>query len=174
MRKKMAFLFPHKRAFTLVEVLVVVLVAVLVTMMAVPAYKKTRDKSRYMAASGVLMELGNAMRMLREEYPTLNVSATLGATSTTGLSETALNSAPTSANLITWLQVNRYLNRLPLDANGKYMGYSFKVASSGVSCPCGPNTVKASPANNPLIACMYTDSTSMKEYYCKVVYAVTE
>ena len=63
----------NTRGFTLLEVMLVVLIAVLVTMAAVPAYKRNQDRNRYMAASGVLMELGTAIRIAQEEFPDANV-----------------------------------------------------------------------------------------------------
>ena len=41
-----------KKGFTLLEVLIVVVIAVSVAVFAVPAYKKTQDKNRYLAAQG--------------------------------------------------------------------------------------------------------------------------
>ena len=41
--------------------------AVSVALFAVPDYKKTQDKNRYLAAQGVLMDLGNGLRTLQSE-----------------------------------------------------------------------------------------------------------
>lgn len=118
------------KGFTLLEVLIVVVVAVVVTMFAVPSYKKSQDRGRYMAASGVLVELGNAAVMVREQYPGKN----WGATSVTANSSatTCPDAAPSS--LMAAMQGCKFLNKIVFDG-GKFMGYSYKVNPNGsVSC----------------------------------------
>lgn len=46
--------------------MIVVVIAVSVAAFAVPAYKKAQDRNRYLAAQGVLIDLGNGVKMLRE------------------------------------------------------------------------------------------------------------
>ena len=142
-----------KKGFTLLEVLVVVLIAVLVTLFAVPAYKKSQDKNRYLAASGVLMDLANAVRMTLEEYPTVNtgsVQVTKSAFTTSDLGD-ALTVAP-NGNLVVWMFQNQYFNEFPLDNSNKYMGYSYAVSTAAtIDTPanCGNSCAKTNA-----IACM--------------------
>ena len=56
-----------QKGFTLLEVLIVVVIAVSVAAFAVPAYKKSQDRNRYMAAQGALIDLGNGVRALRAD-----------------------------------------------------------------------------------------------------------
>ncbi len=53
-----------KKGFTLLEVLIVVVIAVSVAAFSVPAYKKMQDRNRYMAAQGVLIDVGSGIRAL--------------------------------------------------------------------------------------------------------------
>ena len=56
------------KGFTLLEVLVVVVIAASVLLFAVPAYKRMQDKTTFMAAQGVLIDLGSAVRALRLDF----------------------------------------------------------------------------------------------------------
>lgn len=144
-----------RRGFTLLEVLIVVVIAVVVTMFSVPAYKKAQDKNRYMAATGVLIDIANAARMVKADYPNLNVSWTLdGNASTAG----ECPDEPTGANLLTFLQCHKYLNDVPL-SGGKYMGYTF-VLSTNANAACG-NSCKPGNAS----ACMSGENRN-SEYTC--------
>lgn len=64
----------NKRSgFTLLEVLVVVVIAISVTAFAVPAYKKTQEHNKYLAAKGVLLDVGSAVRALRADLANIGV-----------------------------------------------------------------------------------------------------
>lgn len=69
-----------RQGFTLLEVLVVVMIAAVVTMFAVPAYKKAQDKNRFMAASGVLVDLANGAKMFHADYPSITGNVALSTT----------------------------------------------------------------------------------------------
>lgn len=60
----------NTKGFTLLEIMIVVVIAVSVAAFAVPAYKKAQDRNRYLAAQGVLIDLGNGVKMLREALST--------------------------------------------------------------------------------------------------------
>ena len=60
----------NAKGFTLLEIMIVVVIAVSVAAFAVPAYKKAQDRNRYLAAQGVLIDLGNGVKMLREALST--------------------------------------------------------------------------------------------------------
>ncbi len=147
----------HKNArsgFTLLEVLIVVLIAVIVTMFAVPAYKKAQEKNRFRAASGVLIDIGNAMRMFSEDYPTLSRSGTVRTPA-----DTTSTTPPTDEKqFVGWLQSHNYLNKLPLTSD-KYMDYQFVFNTSGTKNICG------SCAG---IVCM-KDTRSGSQYPCAAI-----
>ena len=130
------------KGFTLVEILVIVLIISMIAVAAVPVYKKNQDKNRYLAATGVLLELSNAARMVSVDYPTLAIGSkavTQNASST--------DEEPTSNNIIGWLQTNKYLNKIPFN-NGTYMGYSFAISTQGTA-NCGASCTKTNA-----VACM--------------------
>lgn len=140
--------------FTLLEVLIVVVIAVLVTMFAVPSYRKAQERNRFMAATGVLMDIGNAARMLHEAEPDLNISWSVTANGT----GTSCPEEPTAGNIMAYLQCHNYLSELPL-ADGNYQGYIF--SASTVSAACGNSCYIPSGA----WACM-NGSNAIKEYQC--------
>ena len=112
-----------RAGFTLLEVLIVVVIAVLVTMFAVPSYRKAQERNRFMAATGVLMDIGNAARMLHEDYPNLTYNANV--TANTSWTDSNCPSEPTSSNALMFLQCHRYLNDIPFSGT-TYQGYSYK------------------------------------------------
>lgn len=57
----------RRKGFTLLEVLVVTVIAASVLLFAVPAYKRSQDKSLYTAALGVLMELRGGVLAMRQD-----------------------------------------------------------------------------------------------------------
>ena len=57
----------NKKGFTLLEILIVVVIAASVLLFAVPAYKRTQDKSVFTAAQGVLIELRSAVQSVRQD-----------------------------------------------------------------------------------------------------------
>lgn len=144
-----------RRGFTLLEVLVVVVIAVLVTMFAVPSYRKAQDRNRFMAASGVLMDLGNAMRMFREDYRSMSLGAVSVTTNPAGTCPTT----PSASNLVLFLQCHKYLNNMPLRSS-TYKGYRYVISSSG-NASCSSNC----PGSNIAVACMYGSNT-IAEYQC--------
>lgn len=139
--------------FTLLEVLIVVVIAVLVTLFAVPAYKKSQDKNRYMAASGVLMDLANAARMVKEDYPDLDVTVSLANASGACTDELTI-----AANPLLFMHCHKYLNPVPL-TNTQYMGYNFVLSTQG-NASCG-NACKPASA----VACM-SGQNRIEEYTC--------
>lgn len=141
------------KGFTLIEVLIVVVIAVVVTMFSVPAYKKSQDRARYMSASGTLMDLANAVRMLREDYPDLIID-TLPVTANAVTSD----EIPTESNVIGWLQSKKYLNPIVF-RNGTHQGYAFAISTEGT-----PSCSKICEPTNA-VACMYGPNL-LKQYQC--------
>ena len=151
----------RKGGFTLLEVLTVVIIAILVTLFAIPVYKKSQTKNNYLAASGVLVDLANAARMLQEEYPTLSLES-VGFTANASVTASAAAAVPTQSNVIGWLQKNRYLSEVPF-SSGSYKGYSYKFSTaSGLTCAkdCGGKLWLAcmSSTVNP-ISCAWVDKS---------------
>ena len=142
-----------RKGFTLVEVLIVVVIAVVVTMFSVPAYKKAQDRSRYMSAAGTLMDVGNGVRMLMQEYPDLEID-----TLTITANNTSSDENPTTDNVVGWLQSNKYMSPIPLQG-GKHKGYVLAISTMGTaSC-----TESCEPAD--AVACMCGDNL-LEEYKC--------
>ena len=142
--------------FTLLEVLVVVVIAVLVVVAAVPAYKKTQEKNRYMAAQGVLMDLANGVRMVKAEYPSL----TTNAIQVTG-NDASSDPDPTSNNLVGWMMSNKYISQIEFD-NQAYMRYKFSI-STNENANC--NQTGISCEHTGAVACM-SGSNEIAEYTC--------
>ncbi len=147
-----------RKGFTLLEVLVVVMIAAVVTMFAVPAYKKAQDKNKFMAASGVLVDLANGAKMFHADYPPVSGSVTLTTASSSSCPET-----PTAANLLLFLKCHRYINNVALDGNNRYMGYSFALSTSG-NASCGSCQGWACMSGSNLIAeyqCAWVDAAGV-------------
>ncbi len=154
---------PNKRGFTLIEVMVVVLIAVMITMASVPLYTKNQDRNRYLAASGVLIELGTAMKLVAEDFPNFSgdTIAIVSNASDSDISSQGSVSAPTKDTLVAWLQANQYLNRIPF-VTGKYKDYTFKVSKSG-SADCSVTGITCKGTG---LACMSGTNSSFPEYQC--------
>lgn len=54
-----------KRGFTLVEILFVLIIAAGIMAYAVPSYKRAKERSRYEAATGILMDIGSAALQIK-------------------------------------------------------------------------------------------------------------
>lgn len=166
------------RGFTLVEILMVVLIGIATSLIAVPVYRNMQDKNRYLAAEGVLRDLGSAMTALTENHP----DYLFGPVEVTGNGDdvggAALDSAPgvptTNANaVIGWLRGNNYIKRLPL-SSGVYKGYTFWIKTdpgedfSDEDC-CSlrneTNAVVETAAMGNVLACM-SGANGNREYQC--------
>ncbi len=157
-----------KKGFTLLEVLIVVVIAVSVMAFSVPAYKKTQDRNRFMAAQGVLMDLGSGLRSLRADlnfnYPT---EAKLVQASWQTLTMTQ-DADITSTNANAALFARKYMSPIPFDYANSYKGYHYylcpeKTASSTGCCQ----------SNSDVVACMYDSeyaSRATKGQYYGAVY----
>ncbi len=147
----------RRGGFTLVEVLVVVVIAVLVTMFAVPSYRKAQERNQYLAATGVLIELGNAVRMLHEDNPSISYSSLF----TSNASWTECPDELTSSNVKVFLQCHKYLGEIPF-SNARYQGYLYKFSLQGSDSTCGA-------CRGEWIACMYNTEASLSEYQCAYI-----
>lgn len=154
-----------QNGFTLLEVLIVVVIAVSVAAFAVPAYKKTQEKNKYLAAQGALLDLGTAVRALRADimadggnsnaFPfghalllTNTYQNNAGSSLTTHLQNQGTDTLARS------LFSRQYMQPVAFDTGttDKYKGFSLVVcgaemSSSGYCCPSDPG----------VIVCMYND-----------------
>ena len=135
--------------------MIVVLIAVLVTMAAVPAYRKAQERNRYMSALGVLMEMGNAERMLHEQYPSLVFSSNF----TSNATWTECPSDP-AEDVKVFLQCNDYLTEIPFSGS-TFQGYSYKISLTG--------TASCSGCSGTGVACMYDSDASVSDYRCAYI-----
>lgn len=153
-----------KNGFTLLEVLIVVVIAVSVAAFAVPAYKKTQEKNKYLAAQGVLLDLGTAVRALRADLSgegggTFPVSSSvvqlkINYQNGTGSSLTTDLKNQTDTDLMYSLFSRRYMQPVAYDTDGtnKYKGFSFMI------CPDGTAKNEYCCNNDSeVVACMYND-----------------
>lgn len=162
----------RQKGFTLLEILIVVVIAVSVAAFALPAYKKMQDRTNFMAAQGLLVEIGNGLKMLQEE---LSFNYPSGATvvnyswqnSAESWNEDKNTVSSHNAHLL--LFKRRYVGALPLTTSNYYKNYMF------VLCP--ENTASSSyccGGNSSVVACMYDPSYSSRptrgEYYGAVYY----
>lgn len=156
------------KGFTLLEVMIVVLIAVIVTVFSVPAYKKTQEKNRYRAASGVLMDLDNAMRMFKEDYPDyeFNFSGDVGLITANGTNTTDTPPTTSANNLAAWLQSHSYLNQIPF-TNGTYMGYQFRFDGACCSGAHGANVCMTSANELSEYSCVWIDKQGALDYHYK-------
>lgn len=152
-----------KRGFTLVEILVVVVIALSVIAFAVPSFKKTQERSRYLAAKGILLDLGNAVVSMQSamqveasggnSFPSSKTQITNTiSTATDKLDQ--LGSYSSDTNLAKAMFSRKYLNPIPFDSGNTFKGYSFYVCAGSVSGCC---------TSDKAVACM--TNTSVSEQY---------
>lgn len=153
----------QKKGFTLVEVLTVVLIAAMVVLFAIPNYRKSQDKNRYLTASGVLMELGNGVNMLREDFPEVELTSdpvTRSAVFYTGTSaplNPGCSGEVSGATIISWLVFNNYVTPFPIEESGEYLKYRYAISTTGAAdCSCN---------GTPAVACM-TGENANTAYRC--------
>ena len=57
----------YKKGFTLMEMLFVLIIAATIVAFAVPAYKRSKERAKYEAAVGILIEIGAASETLEKD-----------------------------------------------------------------------------------------------------------
>ncbi len=155
------------KGFTLLEVLIVVVIAVSVAAFGVPAYKKSQERNRYLAAQGVLMDLGNAVRTFRQDLKidcisnkvdvkTFPYSTTddvqLAYSWQTTTQEGDLSSLTTDAAMGAAMFTRKYMSPIQFPTGTSvYKGYSFYIcpqnSSSPSNCCGGDSSVVACTTN---------------------------
>lgn len=153
----------RKNGFTLLEVLIVVVIAVSVAAFAVPAYKKTQEKNKYLAAQGVLLDLGTAVRALRADLRAEGGTTKFPSSATTTMQDTDQTSVGTSLTqelknqnvdtLRKSLFSRRYMQPIAYDSGSTYKGFSF------VLCPDGTDSSElCCSSDSDVVACMYNNA----------------
>lgn len=152
-----------KNGFTLLEVLIVVVIAVSVAAFAVPAYKKTQEKNKYLAAQGVLLDLGTAVRAIRADrlaegggkFPTGAAALTIMKTHQNSVGNALTQDLKNQNNtdLLYSLFARNYMAKIAFDTGSSYKGFSFII------CPDNQATSSYCCNNDSdVVACMYNDS----------------
>lgn len=160
-----------KKGFTLLEVLIVVVIAVSVTAFAVPAYKRTQERNRYLAAQGVLLDLGNSVRMIRAALLDEGTDRTFPYGPRNTLKMSAVYQPPTTSSYYTQsaegalsdlgstplpyaLFSRKFMMPIPYDdtTNSRYKEYEFYVCPQsyvkGAGCCTETDAVACMALNN--------------------------
>ncbi len=166
-----------KRAgFTLLEILVVVVIAISVTAFAVPAYKKTQERNNFLAARGVLMDLGAAMQAMRSDLLSAGKDLSQAPSAVSAIKTTYQNSTKTAYknianyssldsltlsddNVRYTLFAREYMQPIPLNSSHAYKGYYFYL------CPIGGGNSKCCRSSKNTIACMRKASSCSSADY---------
>lgn len=150
------------KGFTLLEVLIVVVIAVSVAAFGVPAYKKSQERNSYLAAQGVLMDFGNAVRTLRQNMRGICPGATFPISTSAVQLTSSWQTFPTTLtnegycsstdlNFGTVLFTHKYMSPIPFTSGNTFKGYSFYLCpqntSSSSYCCGGDSTVVACTRN---------------------------
>ena len=179
----------RRKGFTLVEILFVLVIVAGIVAYAIPAYKRSQERSRYEAAVGTLVSVGNAIESLRKDlslkenytftFPTgagsfqmpVNGTVQLGCIDTPSyfISHGGSN---TNKRFAATLFALNYLEPLASDDGYNFYGIN---EDAGKPTACGGNCPK--PAGStviaPVIACMCQSSTTGKSgcFYGARMYA---
>ena len=116
----------QQKGFTLLEVLIVVVIAVSVAAFSVPAYKKMQDRNRYMAAQGVLIDVGSAIRSFQ-----LDANCSFFDRRPYKFVKTQQNAEDEGKICLPKaLFFYKYLSPIPFDEDDKYKGYTIYTCGS--------------------------------------------
>ena len=172
----------RRKGFTLVEILFVLIIAAGIVMFAVPAYKRSKVRARYEAATGILMSAGNAYNNLKQDFEnnshscafplhTYELPAQNESGMHAGMDETAedficgaSSASERETRVMSVLYDKKYLD--PFVNRSEYRYYVMQTGSmptticrgkcSGVVCMCLPDD----KASDPDYACFYGASFS--------------
>ncbi len=166
-----------KQGFTLVEILFVVIIAAGILAFAVPAYKKSQERAAYESATGILLDLGNAVQSFRmdlgKDFPQSSDKQIAGsekeanATNLAGKTLAEYIGAVTGDTLDTKaVQALFSYNYLQPFSNSTYQFYAIKGNSSTVcSSRCRKPTGGAG-STAEVVACMCTSETTSTTSGC--------
>ena len=167
----------HAAGFTLLEVLVVVVIAISVTAFAVPAYKKTQERSKFLAAQGILLDIGSALQSLRTDFfsagkngnnaPAAPIRLTTTHQKTSDTTYKSIEDAVSldgvtlsDENTAYALFARGYMQRIPYDSSSTYKGYRFYL------CPAsGTGASGCCRSTETTVACMRQNSSCSSSNY---------
>lgn len=129
----------HNKGFTLVEILIVMVIAASILAFALPANKKAQERNKYLAATGVLTDLGMAVQALRTDMAMQGSTEMFPQSTFFGFSSTTFQTSDPyssryadvgSLNSTTFpyaLFTHGYLQSIPFDNGFTYKGYTFFI-----------------------------------------------
>ena len=176
-----------KRGFTLVEMLFVVIIAAGVMAFAFPSYRAARERARFQAATGLLVNLGNAVESITSDLSMQGLDIDIGASSPHFYAYSGLTEAvPSGQTLRETVEAaaagaTREQKVLKLLRSANYLkdfsvpeGYSFYVLQNNVSAGsaaglCAASTT-ASPLTGTLVACMLKTGASDSDCFAGARY----
>ncbi len=127
------------------EILIVVVIASSVLAFALPAQRRAMDRNKYLAAQGVLLDIGSAVQAKRAD---LKMSSTPDAT---------FPSDNTITPVTDISELSGYLQAIPFDGEDTYKNYKFYICpqdvAAGDTTYCCGNDAK-------YIACMQDDNAA--------------
>lgn len=155
-----------KRGFTLVEILFVVLIAAGALVLALPSYKGMRERGKFQAASGRLLDLGNAVESVTSDLAMKGESIQIGSSNAyeyTGSSDAMSSKKTLKEELGTLTGAAREQKVLKLLIPAGYLkdfqgstGFKYYVlrnaAATGALAPC-------KDTGGTVIACMLKTGT---------------
>lgn len=94
-----------KRGFTLVEMLFVVIIAAGALALALPSYKSMRERGKFQAASGMLIDLGSAVESITRDLSMQGVTVAVGASGPLVYNKDTYEAPPNNStySLKTWV-----------------------------------------------------------------------
>ncbi len=128
-----------KKGFTLIEVMIVVVIAVSVAAFAVPAYKKSQEQNRFLAAEGKLLEISSGLHNVIQMDKGTSCSGSPTASDKNG--DGTLNKEGCRKYPHECLFTNDYIKTT---MSGMH-GYSYSIATN-----CDVCMQKASNSNSPV------------------------
>ena len=136
-----------KKGFTLLEILIVVVIASSVLAFALPAQKRATDRNKYLAAQGVLLDIGSAVQAKRADLK-------MAGSTTTFPDPNEVTQVLSNATIGT-----EYLQDIPFndETNAVYKNYKFYICPQDVAAN---DTTYCCGNNAKYIACMQDDDAA--------------
>ena len=167
----------RRNGFTLVEILFVVIIAAGILMFSFPSYRAMRERARFQAASGMLIDLGNAVESITQDLALQGVSVRVGSSSPyyfkyEGASAT-LAAQQTLAENVKKVAAGRSREKRVLDlllgagylkdftpkGNFSYYVLTNSVSPSANTVGLCTKSTDETPLNGQVIACMVKDNS---------------
>ncbi len=172
-----------KRGFTLVEMLFVVIIAAGALALALPSYKNMRERGKFQAASGMLIDLGSAVEAITRDLAMQGVSVQMGTTyvavNSTNMSFTPNNTQKkqTLAQVFGGLSgsdMSKILKLLkPFGYLKSFQGhgnFNYYVLTNAGASSTGCEATTISPLTGTLVACMIKPSPASTDCFAGARY----